>query len=112
MVTIESAQKALNAGTDLSEQTWLKISGNKVTGADFRAYAQFIGRQKTAPAFDGVDLSTGENNLFGDATVENKHFTDFSMAHSTVSGAQRADANIVKLMNAMNYVQRGGTQYS
>lgn len=36
------------------------ISDGKVTAADFSAYTRFVGRQKTAPAFDGVDLGTAE----------------------------------------------------
>ncbi len=99
----QSAQTALNNGTDLSQQTWLKTDGKRVTSVNFDEYAKFVGRQKTAPAFDGVDLSTGENNLFGDQTVDKKHFTDFGAQHSTAQNAQRADKNIVHMMNAMNY---------
>ena len=67
---LQSAQQALNSGKDLSDQTWLTIQNGKAIAADFAAYAQFVGRQKTAPAFDGVDLSTGENQLFGDARTD------------------------------------------
>ena len=107
----QSAQKALDEGKDLSGQTWLTIENGKVKAADFSAYAKFVGRQKTAPAFDGVDLSTGENNLFGDAQTQAKHFTAFGAQNSTVQGAQTADAATVRIMNAMNFIQRGGTQH-
>lgn len=36
------------------------ISDGKVTAADFSAYTRFVARQKTAPAFEGVDLGTAE----------------------------------------------------
>ena len=108
---IESAQKALDEGKDLSNQTWLTIKNGKVKTADFSAYAKFVGRQKTAPAFDGVDLSTGENNLFGDEHTQAKHFTAFSTKNNTVSGAQTADATTIHLMNAMNFIKHGGTQH-
>lgn len=101
---VQSAQKALDGGADLSAQSWLKTAGGKVLGADFAAYARFVGRQKTAPAFDGVDLSSGENNLFGNQTTDKRHFTDFGMANSTVSGSLKADAATVRLMNAMHYI--------
>ena len=107
----QSAQKALDEGKDLSDQTWLTIENGKVKAADFSAYAKFVGRQKTAPAFDGVDLSTGENNLFGDAQTQAKHFTAFGAQNSTVQGAQTADAATVRIMNAMNFIQRSGTQH-
>ena len=107
----QSVQKALDEGKDLSDQTWLTIENGKVKAADFSAYAKFVGRQKTAPAFDGVDLSTGENNLFGDAQTQAKHFTAFGAQNSTVQGAQTADAATVRIMNAMNFIRRGGTQH-
>ena len=58
-----------------------------------------------------MDLSTGENNLFGDAQTQAKHFTAFGAQNSTVSGAQTADAATVRIMNAMNFIKRGGTQH-
>ena len=108
---VQSAQKALDEGKDLSGQTWLTLENGKVKAADFSAYAKFVGRQKTAPAFDGVDLSTGENNLFGDAQTQAKHFTAFGAQNNTVQGAQTADAATVRIMNAMNFIRRGGTQH-
>ncbi|MCP2040348.1 acetyl esterase/lipase [Neisseria sp. HSC-16F19] len=108
---LQSAQLALNEGTDIPEQDWLTVRGSRAYAADFHGYARFVGRQKTTPAFDAVDLSSGENNLFGDEATDKKHFTDFSMRHSTVPGARRADNGIVRLMNAMNYIGPDGTRH-
>ncbi|MDO4997981.1 MAG: subtype B tannase, partial [Neisseria sp.] len=109
---VQSAQTALNAGTDLGNPNWLKVENGKVISADFDAYARAVGRQKTAPAFDGVDLSTGENNLFGDEKHANKHFTEFGTQNSTVANAETADKHIVKQMNAMNYISsNSGAQH-
>lgn len=108
---VQSAQKALDAEQDLSDQGWLSVRDGKVLAADFSGYARFVGRQKTAPAFDAVDLSSGENNLFGDVSIESRHFTNFGMQHSTAAGAQRAPEDVVRLMNAMNYIGQGGTQH-
>ncbi len=101
---VQSAQKALDAGKDLSAQSWLTIRDGKVLAADFDAYARFVGRQKTAPAFDDVALGSGENQLFGTEQIDKQHFTAFGMAHSTAKDATRADAHTVRLMNPMHYI--------
>ena len=101
---MKSAQKQLDAGKDLSDRKWLAIRNGKVTGMDFFAYAKAAGRMKTPPAFDAVDLSAGENQLFGTATVDKQHFTAFSQQHNTAEGATRADEHTVKLMNPMYYI--------
>lgn len=64
---------------------------------------------KTTPAFDGVDLSTGENNLFGDENINNKHFTEFGMKNDTTGTGELTDMQLVKLMNPMNYIVTPGT---
>ncbi|GAB0174635.1 MAG: subtype B tannase [Candidatus Altimarinota bacterium] len=100
---ISSAQKALDNGSDLSSYSYLTVEDKKVTGIDFDGFVQALGRMKTTPAFDGVDLSTGENNLFGDDSINAKHFTLFGMNNGTVSGTM-ADTQIIKMMNPMNYI--------
>lgn len=100
----QSAQTALNNGTDLSEQTWLKVKDNQVISVNFDDYAKFIGRQKTTPAFDDVNLGAGENNLFGNTNTDNQHFTDFGVIHNTAPNATRVGSQEVKMMNAMNYI--------
>ena len=107
----QSAQTALDAGKDLSARNWLTVSGGKVTAVDFDQYAAAAGRQKTPPAFDGVDLSTGENQLFGSQTQDKRHFTAFAAQHSTVKGAGKADAQTVKMMSPMPYIAQTPTQY-
>lgn len=100
---IESAQKALNSGTDLSEFNWITIKDKTVTDINFDEYIKYLGRMKVTPAFDGVDLSSGENGLFGTSTVDTQHFTEFSKNNDTAGGTI-ADSNIVKMMNPMNYI--------
>ena len=67
-------------------------------------------RMKSPPAFDALDLSSGENNLFGDDTVNNRHFTSFSQQHSSLDG-QMADAKVIKMMNPMSYLAQSPTRY-
>ena len=99
-----SAQSQLDAGKDLSDRKWLTIKNGKVTAVDFVAYAKAAGRQKTPPAFDGLNLENAENQLFGAATVDKQHFTEFSQQHSTAKNADLADAQTIKMMNPFNYI--------
>jgi hypothetical protein len=103
-LVVRAAQKALDEGTDLSSCSYLTIDGNTVQDVDFDAWNASVGRGKAPSAFDGVDLSTGENSEFGTASVDKQHFTDFGMQNNTASGAGRADAELVKIMNPMNYI--------
>ena len=71
---------------------------------DFAAYAKAMGRQKTPPAFDALDLSSGENQLFGDEHQDTRHFTAYSAANSAVKGAGSAGRVAVKKMNPLSYI--------
>ena len=106
----KSAQSQLDAGKKLGNRNWLTVKNGKVTAVDFSKYAKAAGRPKIPPAFDGVDLSTGENQLFGDAQTDKRHFTEFSMQHSTAENAAMADAETVKIMNPLNYIGTSGVK--
>lgn len=103
-----SAQKALDSGVDLSSCGWLTVDGSTVTAVDFDKYVEHVGRMKTTPAFDGVNLSTGENDLFGTGEKDAQHFTRFSRHNSTANGTL-ADSAIIRLMNPMYYIGAKGT---
>jgi hypothetical protein len=104
---LKSAQTAIDSGEDLSKMDWLTIEDGKAVAMDLAKYAVFATRLKSAPAFDSLDNTTGENNEFGTKTINNQHFTEFSQQNSTVSAAM-ADKQIIKLMNPMNYIGSGG----
>jgi len=106
-----SAQAALDAGQDLSSFTWVTVKNKKVTAIDWNGYLQTIGRKKGVPSFDALDNSSGENNLFGTAKVNNLHFTAFGQAHDTAKAAS-ADPQIIKLMNPMAYIGTSGATVS
>ncbi|MEI6682152.1 MAG: subtype B tannase [Bacteroidota bacterium] len=106
-----SAQKALNEGIDLSSFAFLTVNNGRVTQIDFDAYVRYMQRQKTPPAFDALDLSSPETNLFGTATINSRHFTEFGAAHSKTE-ATSADALMVKMMNPMNYIGQPNTKTS
>ncbi len=108
---IASAQRALEQGTDLSKYSWIKIQNHRVVDIDFTQYVADAGRMKLPPAFDALDLSSGENQLFGTATVDKRHFTSFSMQHHQGSEqAEMADAQLVKMMNPMSYIAQANTK--
>lgn len=101
---IASAQRALDASPDIASRPYLTVENGRITALDFDAYVRAIGRMKGLPAFDGFALETGENQLFGDATTDLRHFTDFAQAHGPVAGATQADARTVRLFDAMTQV--------
>ncbi len=106
-----SAQKAISNGADLSSLTWITIENGKVTQLDFNGYLNYLGRQKTPPAFDAFDLSTPENQLFGTSSVDKQHFTDYGINHSSAAG-KKTDLLPVKMMNPMNYIGQPKTKTS
>jgi hypothetical protein len=100
---IASAQSALDKGEDISKLDWLVFRDGRPINMDLHKYALYATRLKAAPAFDALDLSSGENSLFGTATMNTQHFTSFSLFHSS-TGDTVADSQIVKMMNPMNYI--------
>ena len=100
---IAAAEKAQKEGTDLSKYSFLTLKNDKVTAINWEGYITYMERHKSPPAFDALDLSTGENQLFGDSTTDKKHFTPYALKNSTTE-SQMADANIVKLMNPMSFI--------
>ena len=96
-----SAQQALDAGQDLSGTPWLQLQDGRAQAVDFAGYARAVGRMKALPAFDGLALETGENQLFGDIRTNKRHFTLFSARHSQMPDAALADAATVKAMDGM-----------
>ncbi len=112
---IPSANKYLLALTDdarttyLTAHTWISWSGSS---ASFSAsdYLAYVGRKKGLPAFDAFDLSAPENSLFGNSTINARHFTNFSLRQ--VSGDTNAvlDSDLqtlVNLMNPMYFIAQG-----
>ncbi len=103
-VIVRATDTARKNGTDLSDKSWLTLSKDGVSDMDWSGYIHSEKRMKSPPTFDAFDLSTGENNLFGTETVNNQHFTSYALERSTTKGGM-ADAHIIKMMNAMNYIE-------
>lgn len=105
---IESSQKALNSGTDLSKLTWITIKEGTIIDIDFNEYVKFATRMKPTCAFDDLCLYSPENELFGTETIKAKHFSKFSYENSMVDGSI-ANLAIIKMMNPMNYIGSDGS---
>ena len=123
---IDSAQTALDQGTDLSGYDWITIEDGVVADLDWYGYLVYAGkgidpvtgepvpqRMKPAPAFDGIYAPSWENSLFGTADVANQHFTQYSYEtpYSTWE-APLADWEIVKMLNPMYYIEDSGATSS
>lgn len=64
---VQSAQRALDQGADLSGMPWITVENSRVTALDLAAHARYATRMKQLPAFDQWDLRSPENELFGTA---------------------------------------------
>ena len=106
---ISSAQTAFDQGTDIYKYAGFVVTGNQVTDLDLSAYLKSLTRMKAVPAFDQLDLTSPENNLFGDATAKAKHFTALAQTRSTVT-AQLADAELIQAINPLSYLTTTSSQ--
>ncbi|MFD7134400.1 subtype B tannase [Streptomyces sp. NPDC059894] len=89
--------------TYLAANTFITWKNGKAsfTWADFLTHVG--ARKKTIPAFDGFDLSTGENNEFGKGTTIARHFTAYGLKNDTTGlTAKRLDSDIPELLRLMN----------
>ena len=100
---IESAQAALDNGEDLSGVNWVKIKNGKVIDVDLKKYPAAATRMKAAPAFDKLDLSSAENDEFATADNSPRHFNEIVQRNS---GGNMADAELIKIMNPLNFIGR------
>jgi acetyl esterase/lipase len=111
---LPSAGKYLGALSDTDRQTylahhaWIKWSGDAASFT-WKDYVAYVGRLKNLPAFDAFDLSTPECILFGNATADARHFTDFSLRQTGSDKSATVDASlqgVVDLMNPMYFVRQ------
>ncbi len=99
---LDSAREAAEYGMDIPKESGINLCAGTV---DFAAYNRYITRLKPPIAFDGQELNTAENELFGAADVFARHFTAFGQA---VSAGNMADEEQVYLMNPMHFTAHSG----
>lgn len=106
---VQSAQRALDQGADLSGMPWITVENSRVTALDLAAHARYATRMKQLPAFDQWDLRSPENELFGTAKQQFQHFTEYGKAHST-AGGELCDSRTVALMNPLTFAKGDRSQ--
>lgn len=115
---IESAQKAIDfpteytgleiLGSNVREQDYLSILDDTVINIDWNGFLRKITRMKPTPAFDSLDLSSPENDVFGTETIKAAYFTEFGFKNSTQKGPM-ANEKIIKMLNPLNYIDKANT---
>lgn len=107
---VASARSAQRQGVDVGKNSWLRFdANNEIRDVDFSAYVESMHRQKLPPAFDALDLSSGENQLFGNTKVDKRHFTAYAVLQGK-NRMEQADSSQIKMMNPMRYIGFPGAQ--
>jgi hypothetical protein len=90
-----------NRNEYLANNKWITWTEKGAT-FEFPDYVSHVGRMKGIPAFDDFDKKQPEPNLFGNKTTDSRHFTDFSLQHSTANKNAVIDNDVKILVNLMN----------
>jgi hypothetical protein len=104
---VPSANKYLKELSDnaraayLAKNAWITWSDQGAMFT-FTDYVAQVGRMKGLPAFDDFDMKQPEPELFGNATTASRHFTIFSLRHSTGDRNAEIDSELKTLVNMMN----------
>lgn len=107
--TAENLPELAVRGSEIETQDYLiNDAEGRAKDLEWDGFASKITRMKTAPAFDAVDLTSPENEEFGDETVAARHFSEYSFTHSEVRG-EMADEKIIRLMNPVPHISRDDT---
>ena len=86
----------------LKDRSWLGWDGNK-TNFSWETYlGNTTQRVKGIPAFDAFDGASPENSLFGDATNDTAHFTEFSLRHTSNDAEASLDEGLQRIVDMMN----------
>lgn len=114
---VPSAGKYLKNLPENAREDYLKINSwirwtDRGPVFTFGDYVKHVGRMKGLPAFDDFNMRQPEPDLFGNATTPARHFTDFSLQHSTGDNNAKINdelATVVNMMNAMYFTgQKNG----
>jgi hypothetical protein len=104
---IASVQAYITEGADLRGcPPWIKLQGHTVVDINLDELISYFGRSKTPPAFDSINLTSPETNLFGTESVDDQHFTQFASKESRDHSL--ADFQRVKMMNPIYYIGNKG----
>ncbi len=104
---IPSANEYLRKLTEGRRNEYLAINKwitwtEKGASFSFPDYVSHVGRMKSMPAFDDFNRTQPEPILFGDKTINSRHFTNFSLQHSTGDKNAMIDNDLKMIVNMMN----------
>ena len=85
----------------LAKNKWITWTG-KGAAFEFQDYVTHVGRMKGMPAFDDFDSKQPEPDLFGNKTIDSRHFTDFSLQHASGNKNTLVENDVKQLVNLMN----------
>lgn len=85
----------------LEKNKWITWKDNTASFS-FRDYLAHVGRMKGLPAFDDFGLQQPEPSLFGNENTNARHFTNFSLRHTTGNPEAQIDDDLKTLVNMMN----------
>lgn len=101
-------RSVVDPGIDIARLSCFTTDNGHITAIDWDAFIQMITRMKTTPAFDHLDLSSVENEVFGNETISSRHFTAFACQNSEVAGAM-ADSRVIRMINPIGYISAADT---
>lgn len=90
----------------LARNKWITWTGGEASFS-FADYTTHVGRMKGLPAFDDFDARQPEPIVFGNRTTDARHFTNFSLRHTTGNAQASIGADlqaVVDLMNPMYFI--------
>ncbi len=93
----------LPQNTNIKEQDCFTIKDGKIIDMDWFLFIKSIRRNKFAPAFDDLSLSSCENDAFGTTNIPARHFTAFSYENSERE-SELAETHIVDMINPVHYI--------
>jgi hypothetical protein len=85
----------------LAKNPWINWSGS-AAAFSLASFVSHIGRSKGVPAFDDFELSRAEPNLFGNDRTNARHFTNFSLQHTSGNSLAQIDIDLPEKINMMN----------
>lgn len=104
---IPSANKYLKNLTDekrsqyLANNRWI-IWTEKGAIFSFSDYVAHVGRMKGLPAFDDFIMKQPEPVEFGNKTTDARHFTNYSLRHTSGDKNAEIDSELKKVLDLMN----------
>ena len=87
----------------LEKNSWIVWKDNSAS-FNFAAFVAHIGRMKGLPAFDDFNKRQPEPVLFGNETTNARHYTNFSLQHSSGNPGVEIDDEMKTVLDMMNAI--------